>query len=72
MVDSGAEVSLLHRRVYNALAKKPPVVRKPARLQSVNGGHLKIDGCVTVTFKIGNTETKILHFAFNKPKLYSW
>ena len=38
LVDSGAEVSLIHRRVYQALKKKPTMVKKNARLQSVMAG----------------------------------
>ncbi|MES9994030.1 MAG: retropepsin-like aspartic protease [Candidatus Thiodiazotropha sp.] len=58
LVDSGAEVSLMHRRVYRSLKDKPALVKKTARLQSVSGGCLKIDGYVTLTFKIGDTEVK--------------
>ena len=46
----------MHRRVYRALKQKPALVKKVARLQSVNGGLLKIDGFVTLSCKIGNTE----------------
>ena len=53
LVDSGAEVSLVHRRVYRSALTK-----KSAYLQSVNGGHLKIDGCVTLTLKVGGDRNK--------------
>ena len=46
----------MHRRVYRALKQKPALIKKVARLQSVNGGLLKIDGFVTLSCKIGNTE----------------
>ena len=48
----------MHRRVYKSLKKKPPLIKRSANLQSVNGGHLKIDGCVTLTFKVGSKEMK--------------
>ena len=47
---------MIHRRVYQALKKKPTLIKKNARLQSVNGGCLKVDGYVTLPFKIGDTE----------------
>ena len=46
----------MHRCVYRALKQKPALIKKVARLQSVNGGLLKIDGFVTLSCKIGNTE----------------
>ena len=46
----------MHRCVYRALKRKPALIKKAARLQSVNGGLLKIDGFVTLSCKIGNTE----------------
>ncbi|MCG8045974.1 MAG: retropepsin-like aspartic protease [Candidatus Thiodiazotropha endolucinida] len=58
LVDSGAEVSMMHTRVYRSLKIKPPLVKKEAELQSVNGTCLKLDGYVTLTFQIGDTEIK--------------
>ncbi|MET0107142.1 MAG: retropepsin-like aspartic protease [Sedimenticola sp.] len=67
LVDSGAEVSLIHRRVYQALKNKPKLFKKNARLQSVNGGSLKVDGCISLTFKIGDTE--ISHLFYVSPSI---
>ena len=60
-------MSLIHRRVYQALKKKPTMVKKNARLQSVNGGCLKVDGYVALTFKIGDTE--ITHSFYVSPSI---
>ena len=57
----------MHRRVYKSLEKKPPLIKRSANLQSVNGGHLKIDGCVTLTFKVGSKEMK--HKFFVSPSI---
>lgn len=57
----------MHRRVYNSLNKRPPLGKKNARLQSVSGGCLKLDGYVTLTFKIGDTEIK--HSFFVSPSI---
>ena len=46
----------MHMRVYEALKKKPPLLKKNAKLQSVSGACLKIDGYITLTFQIGDTE----------------
>lgn len=56
LVDSGAEVSLIHRPVYKSLTKKPKLLKRNAGLQSVNGGFLEIDGYINLSFKIRNTE----------------
>ena len=46
----------MHRRVYNNLKNKPKLLKKTADLQSANGSSLKVDGCVSVQFRIGGTE----------------
>ena len=45
LVDTGAEVSLMHRRVYDSLLVKPKLQFKRINLSGVSGGALKIDGC---------------------------
>ena len=57
----------MHTRVYQSLKKKPPLVRKIANLQSVSGTCLKLDGYVTLSFKIGDTEIK--HSFFVSPSI---
>ena len=56
LVDTGAECSLMHRRVYDNLKNKPKLLKKTVDLQSANGTSLKVDGCVNVQFRIGGTE----------------
>ena len=55
-MDSGAEISLMHARVYNAMRNKPPLQRRKVNLQSANGSKLKVLGNVKVPMKIGGTE----------------
>ena len=55
-MDTGAECSLMHRRIYDQLKDKPKLVNKRVCLQSANGSELKCDGCVTVQICIGGTE----------------
>ena len=52
LVDSGAELSLMRRTVYNNLSNKPKLFKKNICLQSVSGQALKIDGCVNLTFLV--------------------
>ena len=52
LVDSGAELSLMRRSVYNNLSNKPKLFKKNICLQSVSGQALKINGCVNLTFLI--------------------
>ena len=56
LVDTGAECSLMHRRVYDNLKNKPKLLKKNINLQSANGTQLKVDGCVNVQFRIGGTD----------------
>ena len=52
LVDSGAELALMRRSVYNNLSNKPKLFKKNICLQSVSGQALKIDGCVDLTFLV--------------------
>jgi hypothetical protein len=62
LVDSGAEVSLIHSRVFVSLKDKPKVFKKKAHLQSVNGQALNIEVCANITIKIGKTEVTQLFY----------
>ena len=50
LVDTGAAVSLMHRRVYDSLKVKPKLEHKKIDLSSVSGYALKIDGCINPHF----------------------
>ena len=56
LVDTRAECSLIHRRIYDQLKDKPRLINKKVCLQSANGTELKCDGCITVQICIGGTE----------------
>ena len=56
LVDTGAECSLMHRRIYDQLKDRPKLRNKKVCLQSANGTELKCDGCVNVQICIGGTE----------------
>ena len=62
LVDAGAEVSLMHRRVYDSLKIKPRLQRRKACLISVSGESLQVDGCVHLTFSIGGTEMQHMSY----------
>lgn len=53
LIDSGAEISLIHKRVYQAFKNKPHLIKKQVYLQSVNGGTLEVEGYINMKFKIG-------------------
>ena len=53
LIDSGAEVSLMHRKVFDSLKKKPKLKNRKAFLQSVNGSELTVDGLAEISFEIG-------------------
>lgn len=56
LVDSGAEVSLMHERVYNNMKHKPKLQNKSIHLQSANGTLLGVIGCINIPLRIGGTE----------------
>ena len=53
LVDTGAEVSLVHRRVFDKLKHGYVLGKQKVNLQAVNGNKLQVDGCATVKFKLG-------------------
>ena len=55
LVDSGADISLIRRDVYDSLRRKPKLIRQHTNVQSVNGDPLKIDGYIYLKFVIGGT-----------------
>ena len=62
LVDTGAEVSLMHRRVYDSLLVKPKLQFKRINLSGVSGGALKIDGCINLRFTIGGIEMQHMFY----------
>ena len=53
LLDTGAERTLMHERVYNMLKYKPPLNKKKIVLQSANGSEVHVLGAVNASFKIG-------------------
>ena len=62
LVGTDAEVFSTQHRVYNSLKVKPKLQHKKINLSSVNGDALKIDGCIKLTFTIGDTEMQHLFY----------
>ena len=62
LVDTGAEMSLIHVRAYNSLKKKFPLEKSAVRLQDVSGGMIKTIGTITVPLRVGqqNIESRFL------------
>lgn len=52
-MDTGAQVSLIHYRVYNNLVNKPKLRKTDVHMQSANGSALQVYGCINVPFKVG-------------------
>ena len=53
VLDSGAEVSFIHTRLYNMLKVKPKLNKQSTLLQSVKGDSLDVDGCIWLNYEIG-------------------
>jgi len=56
LLDSGAEVSLIHRRVYNCLKHKPKLSKSCLNLATASNSPLHIDGFAEIQFKLGGLE----------------
>ena len=52
LIDTGSELTLLHKRIYDALTYKMPLRRKDISLHSANGSSLTVHGVVELKFKI--------------------
>ena len=63
LTDTGAEVTLIHERVYNKLQFKPKINTKhQTSLQAVNGKQLNVRGLIQLPLKIGNV--KVTHLFY--------
>ena len=53
VLDSTAEVSLIHTRVYNSQNEKQKLKKQSAFLQSVKDVSIDVDGCASLKDEIG-------------------
>ena len=53
LLDSGAEVSLIHTKVYKYLKNKPKLKKQTALLQSVKRDSIYLDRCALIEYEIG-------------------
>lgn len=53
LLDSGAETSCLHRKVYDSLKSKPKLLPATASLQAVSGDMIPVDGTAVISLRIG-------------------
>lgn len=54
LVDTGAEVSVIHRRIYSVLQPKTEILDRELRLQTANRSTLEIDSQARLQLKIGS------------------
>ena len=52
LVDTGSELSLLNKKIYDSLRQKPPLKRGGVSLHSANGSHMEVKGKILLNFKI--------------------
>ena len=67
LLDSGAEVSLIHTKVYKSLKNKPKLKKQTALLQSVKGDSIDVDGCALIEYEIGKEKQE--HEFFIVPQM---
>ena len=58
LIDSGAEVSLIHYRVFKSLKQAPKLHKKHVNLQSVSGSYLKVKGYAEMEFELKGEKLK--------------
>lgn len=56
LVDSGAECSLMHERVFKMLKNRPKLSKKSINLQTAGQTSLNVLGCVNIKIRVGGTE----------------
>ena len=54
LLDSGADISLLHERIYRSIKGLPPLKKTKVLIQSVHGDSMEVSGSVDLQFNIGN------------------
>ena len=67
LLDSGAEVSVIHTRVCNSLKEKPKIKKQSAFLQSVKSDSIDGDGCASLKYEIGGEKQE--HEFFVVPEI---
>ena len=53
LLNSGAEVSLIHMKVYKSVKNKPKLKKHTVLPQSVKVDSIDVDGCVLIEYEIG-------------------
>ena len=67
LLDSEAEVTLIHTNVYKSLKNKPKLKKQTALLQSVKGDSIDMDGCALLEYEIGKEKQE--HEFFIVPQM---
>ena len=67
LLDSGAEVSPIHSKVYYYQKEKPKLKKQIAFLQSVKGYSIDVDGCASLKYEIGREKQE--HKFFVVPEM---
>ena len=52
LIDTGSELTLINKKIYDTLSNKPKVQRNHISLHSANGSKMSVLGSVTLDFKI--------------------
>ena len=58
LLDSGAEISLIHTRVYNSQKEKPKLKEQNALLQLVMDDSIDLDRCASLKYENGREKQK--------------
>ena len=58
LIDTGADVSLIHKQIFQKLNPKPKTIKDCPSIQSVNGGDLSVEGSAEIEFKFGKQSLK--------------
>ena len=66
LLDSGAEESLIHTRVYNTPDETPKLKKQSTFLHPVKGDSIDINGCALLKYEIGREKQESKFFVVSK------
>jgi len=49
---TGADISLIHKKIFNKLKNKPKIIRDNPKIQSVNSWALSVEGYIDLPFTL--------------------
>ena len=68
LIDTGADVSVVHSKVFKSIKPRPDLISKSIKLQTANGSRLKFKGETSLEFKVGEQRSRYDFFVVENLK----